>query len=105
MCIRDRFYRVCVDYICGVRPTIDGLQVDPCIPPDWDELRVKRDFRGTTYDIFIKNPKHVSCGVEKILVNGQECGTNILPLLHEGTCEVEVVMGKNKLNKGINLYR
>lgn len=99
------FYRVCVDFICGVRPTLDGLVIDPCIPEKWDEIRVKRDFRGTTYDILIKNPKHVSCGVEKILVNGQDYGTNILPLYNEGTCEVEVIMGKNKLNKGINLYR
>ncbi|MFA6423393.1 MAG: glycosyl hydrolase family 65 protein [Patescibacteria group bacterium] len=99
------FYRVCIDYICGVRATINGLEIDPCIPDKWKELSVKRDFRGITYDIKIHNHKRVNTGVERILVNGEEYNSCTLPLNITGTCEVEVFMGKSILNKGINFYR
>jgi cellobiose phosphorylase len=39
------------EYLLGVRPEIDGLRIAPCLPNDWTRLRVRRRFRGCTYDI------------------------------------------------------
>jgi cellobiose phosphorylase len=59
-------------YILGIRPEYDCLVVDPCIPSAWDGFRAKRVFRGATYEIEVKNPSHVNCGVKRITVNGKE---------------------------------
>lgn len=87
-------FRVGMNYILGVRPTIDGLLIDPCIPKAWNGFEVKRLFRGATYEITVKNPKHVSTGVKKITVNGKEIEGNLIkPLKSKGPHEVVVTMG------------
>ncbi|PLV60433.1 GH36-type glycosyl hydrolase domain-containing protein [Thermotoga sp. KOL6] len=81
-------------YILGIRPTYDGLMVDPCIPKDWDGFKVVRKFRGTTYEITVKNPAHVSKGVKEVFVDGEKIEGKILPLFDDGKVhKVEVVMG------------
>jgi len=81
-------------YILGIKPDFDGLKIDPCIPEDWEEFTVKRFFRGSTYEILIKNPGHISKGVKSIKVDGKEINSNILPVFGDGKIHrVEVVMG------------
>ncbi|MCX8094549.1 MAG: glycosyl transferase [Candidatus Goldbacteria bacterium] len=81
-------------YILGIRPTFDGLIVDPCIPSKWKGYKVKRVFRGITYNISVNNPKGVSKGVEKILVDNKEIKGNIIPLFKDKREHfVEVIMG------------
>ena len=58
--------------ILGIRPDFHGLNVDPCIPADWDGFEADRVFRGATYHITVENPDHVMKGVAKIIVDGQE---------------------------------
>ena len=43
-------------HILGVRPTYDGLLVDPCIPAELKEYTVKRKWRDAEYVITVKNP-------------------------------------------------
>jgi cellobiose phosphorylase len=86
-------YTVSTKYILGVIPTYTGLQINPCIPPDWPEFKVTRVYRGVTYRITVKNPEKVSKGVKKILVNGQEIKGLIVPLQQKDTV-VEAVLGK-----------
>lgn len=81
-------------WILGVKPDYDGLKIDPCIPKAWDGYKVTRYFRGSTYEITVKNPNHVSKGVAKITVDGNEISGNILPVFNDGkTHKVEVIMG------------
>jgi len=81
-------------YILGIRPTFDGLIVDPCIPPKWKSFTVKRVFRGITYNITVKNPKGISKGVSKVIVDKKEIKGNIIPLFKDkGEHFVEVTMG------------
>ncbi|MCW1889359.1 hypothetical protein OK016_05710 [Vibrio chagasii] len=60
--------------LCGnqlhscVRTGFEGLTVDPCIPTDWPEFEVTRQWRAT-YNITVQNPNAVSKGVASI--NGQ----------------------------------
>jgi len=77
----------------GCKPDYDGLKIDPCIPKAWDGYKVTRYFRGSTYEITVKNPNHVSKGVAKITVDGNEISGNILPVFNDGkTHKVEVIM-------------
>jgi cellobiose phosphorylase len=80
--------------VLGVRPTYDGLCIDPCVPAKWDGFKFRREYRGATYLIEVRNPDQVSKGVKTIRVNGQEIEGNIVPLLAVGqTHRVQVIMG------------
>lgn len=81
-------------FILGIRPDFDGLLIDPCIPTDWDCYRVQRRFRGATYDIHVRNPRHVSRGVTSLALNGNPVEGNHLPVCPAGTVnQVEVTLG------------
>ncbi|MCL1903923.1 MAG: glycosyl transferase [Oscillospiraceae bacterium] len=80
-------------YILGVHPQYDGLKIDPSIPSEWDEFKVKRIFRGAIYNITVKNPDRVSKGVVKMTVDGVDTKGNIIHAFKAGTHEVEVVLG------------
>ena len=80
-------------YILGITPDWDGLKVDPSIPHEWDGFTATRQYRGTTYDITVSNPDHVSKGIKSVTVDGEAIEGNILPTFAEGTHKVEVVMG------------
>lgn len=82
-------------YILGIRPDYDGLIIDPCIPDPMDGFTAKREFRGNTYHITVRNPAHVQKGVTKLIVDGATIDGNMIPAIngtgHDVT--VEVTMG------------
>ena len=81
-------------YILGIKPDYDGLMVDPSIPTAWDGYEITRQFRGDILKISIKNPKHVSTGVVKMMVDGKEVAGNIVPVAGDGgEHEVLVILG------------
>ncbi len=87
-------FRDGLDYILGVRPTYEGLMIDPCIPDSWDGYKVSRRFRGATYEIEVQNPDHVQHGVAKVTVDGKEIEGNVLPVAAKGQgVKVVCVMG------------
>ena len=87
------FYAI-TQYILGIRPTYNGLEIDPCIPTKWNGFKVSRKFRGALYNIHVTNPNRVSKGVRAIKINGIETGGNIIPVKEKGTVNnIEVVLG------------
>ena len=81
-------------YILGIRPQYDGLEIDPCIAADWDGFTVTRKFRGDVYDITVKNPDHVMKGVKSVTVDGKAIEGNVLPVYGDkATHKVEVILG------------
>jgi cellobiose phosphorylase len=46
-------HRVVSEWVLGVRPTWEGLLVDPCLPPQWDRAKIVRPWRGRTIEIEI----------------------------------------------------
>ncbi len=93
-------FKVGLEWILGVRPAFAGLLIDPCIPKAWNGFNVRRTIRGATYNIEVKNPYHVACGVKEMWVDGQRhCMTKgprnkIVPSFAAGTVhEVVVVLG------------
>jgi cellobiose phosphorylase len=73
-------YYAITQFILGIKPGYDALEINPCIPPDWDGFKVTRVFRGTTYDIEIRNPKHVSTGIREMRVDGDITSGNAIPI-------------------------
>jgi cellobiose phosphorylase len=87
------FYAV-VQYILGLNPQYNGLEMNPCIPNEWKGYKISRKFRGATYNIEVKNPNGVSKGVSELKVNGTAVEGNIIPLADKGSVNtVEVIMG------------
>ena len=76
-------------HILGIRPTLDGLQIDPCIPHTLDGFDCERQYRGAIYHIHVDNSAHVSTGVASMTVDGQAADGNLIPY-QEGKMEYDV---------------
>ena len=80
-------------YMLGIKPQFDHLQIDPCVPADWKEFKVSREFRDAMYEITVLNPDGVMKGVSKLYLDGVE--TQQIPVCDAGSRhEVTVVMGR-----------
>ena len=66
-------------YILGIRPDYDGLTIDPCLPSTLKGFTAKREFRGITYHITVKNENGSEKGVKKMVVDGAEVSGNTIP--------------------------
>ena len=87
-------FRVCNEWILGIRPEKDGLLEDPCIPKKWDGFKINRQIRGVNFNIVVRNPKHVSKGVQQVKINGRKYNSNVLPIIKgKINYQVEVVLG------------
>lgn len=64
-------YYAGVQYILGIRPEYDGITINPCIPKDWKQLKVKRIFRGKILHIEIYNPNNTEKGIDRVEINGE----------------------------------
>ena len=72
-------------FILGVKPTYEGLQIDPCISRDMKGYTITRKFRGAEYVIEVSNPLGAQKGIRKLSVNGVEVEGNIVPIQAPGT--------------------
>ena len=80
--------------ILGVKPTLDGLRIDPCIPAALSGFAVKRRYRGATYCITVSNPQGVQHGVASVTVDGVAQVEALIPPAPEGAVvDVQIVMG------------
>jgi N,N'-diacetylchitobiose phosphorylase len=86
-------YTAVTRWILGVRLSFDGLIVDPCIPADWKEFRVTRQWRGATFAITVRNPRGVQKGVVSTILDGQSVEGPVKPQPAGSTHELLVVMG------------
>ena len=81
-------YYTVSQYLLGIRPDFDGLIIEPCISKGISEFKITRKFRGTIYNISVKN---IGEGTVKITAdNGVVNGTTVSS--DAEICNVEVVM-------------
>ena len=78
-------------YILGIRPTYDGLEINPCLPSAMKEYTVHRVLRDAIFDITVKNPDGHESGVRSIVLDGFHIEGNIIPAA-PGHHVVEVLM-------------
>jgi len=86
------FQKVIVDWILGIRATIDGLLIDPCIPADWKNYTVKRKFRNTVYDIRVFNQGEENPKFSYMIVDGKKTENNIIKPLKKSKVSVDVFL-------------
>jgi N,N'-diacetylchitobiose phosphorylase len=87
-------YFSATQYILGLKPELDGLRIDPCIPSAWSGFSAARKFRGSLMRITVHNPEGVCKGVVKMTVDGREIPGNLVPVdLPAGEHQVEVWLG------------
>ena len=78
-------YVAITQWILGVRPTLNGLQIDPVVPSGWQGCQVQRLFRGVTYQIEMRRGEKAG-----VWVDGKAIQGNIIPLPPAGTQVVRV---------------
>jgi cellobiose phosphorylase len=82
------------EWVLGLQPDYEGLTINPKISKDWKEFTAKRNFRGASYEIIVKNPSGVEYGVKSLTVDGNTVSGNLIKPHSDGkTHKVEVVMG------------
>jgi N,N'-diacetylchitobiose phosphorylase len=86
-------YTAVTRWMLGVRLSFDGLIIDPCIPCDWKEFQVTRQWRGATFEITVTNPVGVEKGVRSTTLNGVPITGPIPPQPDGSVNRVAVVMG------------
>ncbi|MBO6111847.1 MAG: glycosyl transferase [Lachnospiraceae bacterium] len=65
-------------YILGVYPTLNGLQINPCVPKDFGDFSIERLYRGARYHISVKT-NGIEKGVKSMTVNGNKVDGNVIP--------------------------
>ena len=80
-------------WILGIRPGFDGLEIAPVVPEDWTGFEATRIFRGVTYRISVVR---VGGGnAVALCVDGSAIEGNVVPIPEGGRREVvvEVALG------------
>ena len=77
-------------YILGIKPQYDGLQIDPCLPETAGDYTVQRRFREAQYTINV-HPNGSQKGVKSVTLDGQPVDGNVIPY-SPGKHTVEVAM-------------
>ena len=88
-------YQAGTHYLLGIRPTYEGLRIDPCLPRSWLGFRATRRFRNAVYAIEVLNPEHVCRGVKSMCVDGAAVSGEVVPIFGDGRMhQVIVTLGK-----------
>ena len=82
-------YYAITQFILGIRPAYEGLQIAPVIPQNWAGFKATRKFRGVTYHIQVER---VGAGNHVALsVDGAPIAGDTVPPPADGRSEVTVL--------------
>lgn len=70
--------RVCMEWVLGIRPTWQGLVVDPVPPASFGKIEVARHWRGTEFTFVFDAASFVEGAVPSLVVNGQVFRGNVI---------------------------
>lgn len=85
------FYRILIDGLFGVKGCRQGLEINPQLPAEWPEARIRRDFRGARFNIhFSREPGRAGM---QIRLNGTPLPGRLISEFKAGrSYEVEVLL-------------
>jgi cellobiose phosphorylase len=84
-------YAAITQSILGIQPTLDGLQIKPVFPCDWNGFTATRQFRGATYEITVE--RQGKGNAVSLEVDGKPVNGNIVPLAARGsTVKVKAIV-------------
>ena len=80
--------------ILGIKPELEGLRIDPCVPSDLKSYTVTRRWRGADYVITVSDPEGRQKGVRELIVDGERLEGSVIPARPEGSVvKVTAVLG------------
>jgi cellobiose phosphorylase len=82
--------------ILGIRPTLDGLEIKPVLPSDWNGFEAVRSYRGVRYEISVK--REGTGNQVSLQVDGKSIPGTIIPLPEPNTATVKVKVILQNLN-------
>jgi cellobiose phosphorylase len=81
-------YVAITQWILGIRPALDGLEMAPVLPSSWKGFTATRVFRGVTYRITVERAEPGAPA--GLVVDGRPVVGTLIPLPTAGTAEVSV---------------
>jgi len=69
----------CIEGICGIRPDLEGLRIEPSIPSEWKKFSIEKIFRGKKLSIKIENPNGKESGCCEFYLNGEKLDDSYIP--------------------------
>jgi cellobiose phosphorylase len=81
-------YVTITQWILGIRPAQDGLQIAPVIPAHWPGFTASREYRGVTYQITVKRSGPGNS--LELIVDGKAVDGNTIPAPTDGRKTVVV---------------
>lgn len=74
------YHRVVCEWVLGIRPEWAGLRIDPCLPPQWNQARMLRPWRGHRWRIeIVRDRKHPAGAAPEIRVGGEILAGDLIP--------------------------
>ena len=87
------FYTAGIEYILGLKLRDNKLSINPCIPKDWKEYKIRYKYNNSVYHIIVRNPDEKNTGIKKMYCNGQEIFAKEISLKDDGEIyNVEIIM-------------
>lgn len=73
-----------LEKLLGVKATVNGVELNPCLPEGWDNVQCSRKFKDAVYNVTIRR------GDKACKVNGETFEGKVLPYEQGAVYEVEV---------------
>ncbi|KAL1612467.1 hypothetical protein SLS60_000694 [Paraconiothyrium brasiliense] len=91
-------YRSLVEGLCGLKGVKDGLSVKPLLPKAWDAIKIRRSFRGATFEVSVKRGDGEDV---KVISDGEVVQGGVIKGIQNGkTYKVEVEISKAQIAVG-----
>ena len=72
-------------YLLGIKPTLKGLSINPCLPNSFNTYEVNRTYRGNNYHLrFIRSDE------KYMVINGKRYDSNLIPLDLTGNIDIQI---------------
>jgi len=65
-------------WLCGIKPMLNGLTIDPCIPPSFDNLTARFRYLHSAVGLEILNPQGREAGVRSMRLNGKRINETVV---------------------------
>lgn len=79
------FYKAGLEYILGLKIRGSKLTIEPCIPKEWEEFKIKYEYKTSIYDITVKNPnRKEKSEVKDLFINDEKIEEKSIRLIDDG---------------------
>ncbi|HTC00199.1 MAG TPA: protein ndvB, partial [Ferruginibacter sp.] len=86
-------YQMIIESFIGLKREGNTLQFTPCIPSEWESVKIEYNYLETVYHIELVQTKNSDTKTVKIAINGIEQNSNILKLINDSEAhQIKITM-------------